>query len=60
LEPHDCFALATYKIRNALRRQTEEALPYVFVVESVLTIEGVRELIDLVSALRRRDGASMP
>ena len=35
LEPHDCFALATYKIRNALRRQTEEALPYVFVVLSV-------------------------
>ena len=35
LEPHDCFALATYKIRNALRRQTQEALPYVFVVLSV-------------------------
>lgn len=35
LEPNDCFALATYKIRNALRRQTEEALPYVFVVLSV-------------------------
>jgi len=30
LEPQDCFALATYKIRSALRRQTEEALPYVF------------------------------
>jgi hypothetical protein len=28
--------------------------------ESVLTIEGVRELIDLVSALRRRDRSSMP
>ena len=26
----------------------------------VLTIEGVRELIDLVSALRRRDGPSIP
>jgi hypothetical protein len=26
----------------------------------VLTIEGVRELIDLVSALRRRDEASIP
>jgi hypothetical protein len=38
LEPQDCFALATYKIRNALRRQTEEALPYVFVVLSVLDL----------------------
>ena len=27
---------------------------------SVLTIEGVRELIDLVSALQRRDGPSIP
>jgi len=27
---------------------------------SVFTIEGVRELIDLVSALRRREGASIP
>lgn len=35
LEPEDCFALATYKIRNALRRQELERLPYVFVVLSV-------------------------
>jgi len=35
LEPQDCFALATYKINNALRRQQEERLPYVFLVLSV-------------------------
>lgn len=35
LEPQDCFALATYKINNALRRQEEERLPYVFLVLSV-------------------------
>ena len=35
LEPQDCFALATYKIDNALRRQENERLPYVFLVLSV-------------------------
>jgi hypothetical protein len=35
LQPEDCFALATYKIQNALRRQEQENLPYVFVVLSV-------------------------
>lgn len=35
LEPPDCFALATYKIQNALKRQEEERLPYVFLVLSV-------------------------
>lgn len=35
LEPEDCFALATYKINNALKRQEEERLPYVFLVLSV-------------------------
>jgi hypothetical protein len=35
LEPEDCFALATYKINAALRRQEEERVPYVFVVISV-------------------------
>jgi len=35
LDPEDCFALATYKINNALRRQEEEGLPYVFLVLSV-------------------------
>ncbi len=35
LDPADCFALATYKINNALRRQEAERLPYVFLVLSV-------------------------
>jgi hypothetical protein len=35
LDPRDCFALATYKINNALRRQEEEKLPYIFLVLSV-------------------------
>jgi hypothetical protein len=43
LDPEDCFALATYKINNALVRQQEEALPYVFFILSVpgLTAENV-------------------
>lgn len=35
LEPHDCFALATYKIHGALQRQQEERLPFVFLIISV-------------------------
>lgn len=35
LEPEDCFALATYKIHNALLRQEKDVLPYMFVVLSV-------------------------
>jgi hypothetical protein len=35
LQPDDCFALATYKIQNARRRQEQDNLPYVFVVLSV-------------------------
>lgn len=35
LEPEDCFALAAYKINNALRRQENERLPYIFLVLSV-------------------------
>jgi hypothetical protein len=32
LEPHDCFALATYKIKSALDKQDQEHLPFIFVV----------------------------
>ena len=35
LDASDCFALATYKINGALRRQEEERLPYVFLIISV-------------------------
>ncbi len=35
LDPQDCFALATYKIHGALRRQDDERVPYVFLIISV-------------------------
>ena len=35
LDPTDCFALATYKIHGALKRQDQEFLPYVFLIISV-------------------------
>ena len=35
LDPVDCFALATYKIHAALKKQDEERLPYLFLVISV-------------------------
>lgn len=35
LEPEDCFALATYKINNALKRQEADRLPYVFLILSI-------------------------
>jgi len=41
LDPADCFALATYKINNALRRQEEEKLPYIFLVLSVPDLSAV-------------------
>lgn len=60
LEPQDCFALATYKINNALRHQEEERLPYVFLVLSVpeLNAGEVAKLIpdDYVWTLAVLDG----
>jgi hypothetical protein len=35
LPPEDCFALATYKIHGALKRQDKERLPYVCLIISV-------------------------
>lgn len=35
LEPNDCFALATYKIDAALKKQHAERLPFVFLIISV-------------------------
>jgi hypothetical protein len=40
LEPRDCFALATYKIKNALDRQDEEHLPYIFAIVGVPHLTG--------------------
>lgn len=47
LQPDDCFALATYKINQALERQRAEALPYVFLVLSCigLTSASVSDII---------------
>lgn len=35
LDPDDCFALATYKISAALKKQDDEGLPYLFLIVSV-------------------------
>lgn len=42
LDPADCFALATYKIRGALKKQETEHLPYVFVVVGERSLTGER------------------
>jgi hypothetical protein len=43
LPPEDCFALATYKINLALRRQENEALPFAFFILSApgITAESI-------------------
>lgn len=58
LEPEDCFALATYKIHQALLKQEKEVLPYLFVIVSVPGITGgtvgaaaPEDLVHLVSLL---------
>lgn len=60
LDPEDCFALAAYKINNALRRQEEEKLPYIFLVLSVpdLSAADVGRLVpdDYVWALAVLEG----
>ncbi len=48
LDPGDCFALATYKIHQALVRQRDESLPYVFLVLSALGVTA-RSVSDLIS-----------
>ncbi|SRR5579872_5997480 len=35
LDPEDCFALATYKIYGALKKQEQEGLPYIFAIVGV-------------------------
>ena len=48
LDSDDCFALATYKIHQALARQRDESLPYVFLVLSALGVTA-RSVSDLIS-----------
>jgi len=40
LDPEDCFALATYKIHGALKKQEDEHLPYIFVVVGERSLTG--------------------
>jgi hypothetical protein len=40
LEPEDCFALATYKIDQANRKQLAEVLPFIFVIVGVPGLRG--------------------
>ncbi len=40
LEPENCFALATYKIHQALQKQEEEHLSYVFLIVGVPGLTG--------------------
>ncbi|MGH9461940.1 MAG: hypothetical protein ACRD1X_12025 [Vicinamibacteria bacterium] len=40
LDPLDCFALATYKIYQALQKQEREVLPYIFVIVGVPNLKG--------------------
>ncbi|MGH9254213.1 MAG: hypothetical protein ACRD3C_06540 [Vicinamibacterales bacterium] len=65
LDPEDCFALATYKIKQGLDKQDSEVLPYVFVVVScpvsALAVGAAipKEFVDLsslVHASRRISG----
>lgn len=66
LEPNDCFALATYKIYQGLRKHEEERLPYVFVIVGVPGLTGASvgaaipenliHLVSLVHAAKRVPG----
>ena len=40
LDPADCFALATYKIYQALQKQEQEVLPYIFAIVGVAGLTG--------------------
>jgi hypothetical protein len=40
LEPDDCFALATYKVWQGIKKQEDEKLPYVFAIVSVPGLTG--------------------
>ncbi|MCY3655417.1 MAG: hypothetical protein OXG95_02260 [Chloroflexi bacterium] len=60
LDPEDCFALATYKIDSAMKKQNDEQLPYFFAVVGVSNLTGVavgeripRDVTEAVSFLGR-------
>jgi hypothetical protein len=56
LAPEDCFALATYKIYNALEKARDEQLPYIFAIVGVPGLTGLsvgtsldEDLLDLTT-----------
>ena len=60
LDPEDCFALATYKIDSAMKKQDDEQLPYFFAIVGVsdLTATAVgdripRDVTEAVSFIGR-------
>jgi hypothetical protein len=65
LDPSDCFALATYKIRSALEKQEEERLAFLFAIVGVphLTAESTggmfpTDIIDLTAAILASENVS--
>jgi len=63
LEPEDCFALATYKIHGALKKQEADELPYIFVIVGVpnLTAESIgaavpEELLEFTARVTVAEG----
>ena len=67
LQPDDCFPLATYKIFNALKKQEQEHLPYIFLVVFVRTLSveliGSQlppELVEFMALLRASVKAGLP
>lgn len=67
LTPEDCFPLATYKIFNALKKQDEEHLPYIFVGVfcRALNVDAIGHYIpslyiDFMALLRHSAKAGLP
>ena len=51
IEPHDCFALATYKIHSGLQKQEEDELPYIFVIVGVPNLTGASIGLEIPTGL---------
>jgi hypothetical protein len=67
LAPDDCFPLATYKIFNALNKQVQEHLPYIFLAVFVrtLNVETIgsyipAEYVEFMALLRRSGKTGLP
>jgi hypothetical protein len=67
LDPGDCFPLATYKIFNALKKQDQEHLPYIFLIVGVpaLNVDAIgsfiaQRYIDFLGLLRQSEKRGLP